>query len=455
MDKLEPRFIAMLQERGIPEPVMLKLAVADCVDVPIYGNIGIDKKDVEAFLLAVIDVDPSQRPADYILKSKFITVWESCWSRIDVENQTTAERQLANLPPQIAPDDYEMAKRAFEASQGFQPGKFPSHLMPSQPFFERIINQVQTFFTFTDLTTVTNACQADSNTLNQMGIEPNGTFKIQKKEFGIPLPASSETLRNRIMVLGNAWVMVQMRFTSNPRISTVTQDMFTRYTNYLLGPQVWGMCAKGTDGRPIASPHITHVLAYDRAIRTLTATTVNAGIDMRTALEKALADDETRRLNFDIPFTHDSTNKMCTSLTAPGLSEIHPYLAVEPRGQKRQAAIDNAADPPHPPAGAGKRGKARKASVQRKNAEIDALKAQLSNRQTDRGTRGNGGGNVKGGGKDRGRGNGNGRGNGGGSQGGSQGQGAGLAGRLGLPAGAKLKTADGKNICAKYSKGVS
>ena len=59
LGKLEPRFIAMLQERGIPEAVMLKLAAAECLDVPIYGNIGIDKKDVEAFLLAAIDVDRS------------------------------------------------------------------------------------------------------------------------------------------------------------------------------------------------------------------------------------------------------------------------------------------------------------------------------------------------------------------------------------------------------------
>ena len=179
-----------------------------------------------------------------------------------------------------------------------------------------------------------------------MGIEPNGTFKIQKKEYGIPLPTTSEALRSRLTVLGNGWVMVQMRFASNPRIATVSQDMFSRYTNYLLGPQVWGMCAKGTDGRPIASPHITHVIAYDRAIRTLAATRVNAGVDMKTAVEKALADDETRRLNFDIPFTHDSTNKICTAFTAPGLSEIHPHLAVDTRGQKRQLAIENVADPP-------------------------------------------------------------------------------------------------------------
>ena len=206
------------------------------------------------------------------------------------------------------------------------------------------------------------------------------------------------------------------------------------------------MCAKGTDGKPIASPHISHVLAYDRAIRTLTASTMNAGHDFRLALENALADDETRRLNFDIPFTHDSSSRMCTSLTAPGLSEIHPHLAVEGRGQKRPAlALLDRADPP--PAPVGKRAKARRSAVQKKNSEIEALKKQLANR-------GNGGG---GGGRDRGngggKGSGKGSGKGAGKGGAPQAQGAGLAGRLGLPPGAKLKSGDDRMICSKYNKG--
>ena len=63
---------------------------------------------------------------------------------------------------------------------------------------------------------------------------------------------------------------------------------------------MWGMCAKGVDGRPIASPHITHVLAYDRAIRTLQAASMNAGLDMQTAPEKGLG----RRRNSQVELRH-------------------------------------------------------------------------------------------------------------------------------------------------------
>ena len=88
---------------------MQKFETAECLEIKVYGNIGTDKKDVESFLTAVIDVDPTQRPADFILRAKLLTVWESCRSRMDVENKANAERQIANPQPQITPDDYEMA----------------------------------------------------------------------------------------------------------------------------------------------------------------------------------------------------------------------------------------------------------------------------------------------------------------------------------------------------------
>ena len=137
------------------------------------------------------------------------------------------------------------------------------------------------------------------------------------------MPTESEPLRNRMSVLADVWAMIPMRFSSNPRLATVSQEMFTRYVGFVLGHQVWGMYAKGTDGRPIASPHISHVLAYVRAICTFTTAAMNAGLDFQWALEKGLADEETRRLSFDIPFTHDSATKMCTALTAAVLTEVH------------------------------------------------------------------------------------------------------------------------------------
>ena len=61
------------------------------------------------------------------------------------------------------------------------------------------------------LTSVTNMAQQDSNTTSAPAFTPEGFFKIQTKEFGIPMPDTSESLRARIMVIGVNSVMIRMR----------------------------------------------------------------------------------------------------------------------------------------------------------------------------------------------------------------------------------------------------
>ena len=119
--KLEPRFLVLLQERGVSEPVMIKIADSGCCEVEVYSNIATPKEKVQDFSKQVIGVDPSANAADFIVRCKLLTVWESCNTRIEVESKSDAERQISNFPPQLIPDDYVAARTAFEASQATSP----------------------------------------------------------------------------------------------------------------------------------------------------------------------------------------------------------------------------------------------------------------------------------------------------------------------------------------------
>ena len=114
LDKLEPCSLALMQERHIPEPIMLKFVAAEILEIAVYGNVGSSKEKGEEFLKLVIDVDPLLRPAEFALKAKLLSIWESCRTRIEVETKTSAERPVDILPPQISPDEYKAAKRSFE-----------------------------------------------------------------------------------------------------------------------------------------------------------------------------------------------------------------------------------------------------------------------------------------------------------------------------------------------------
>ena len=63
------------------------------------------------------------------------------------------------------------------------------------------------------------------------------------------------------------------------------------------------------------------VCNYDMAIRDLQAKLMKGGHDFKSALEKAMADSDTRILYFTTPFSMEANSAACQVLSAPGLSE--------------------------------------------------------------------------------------------------------------------------------------
>ena len=449
LEALEPRFLAILTSAGVPEATMKKLGTDGFDSVAIFGNVASTREKMETFLKDVVGVDPSMRPADYLLLSKMLTAWDACRTRQEVEMKHNAERAISQLAPQISTADYELAIQAFERMEGYEPGKYPRYWIPSQPFWERLVGQTENFFEMTPLTRVTSKGQEDTNQSEFGGVDTaTGLFKVKKQEFAVAYPTCPESLRNRIKVLAVAWMMVQARFPSNPKLATASLMMFQRYVEYLIGSRVWGMVSVGLDNKPISSPCCDHVLAYDAGMRKYAADCMNAGWDIKTAFEKALADAETRQLHFTTPVAIDAGTKKCTDLTAPGLAERFPSLPINspqspraPRGQKRGGDV---LPPPTPSPKARTQAQKRKEQKQKLKAENERLTAQLKSAQkaansgVPRGKGRGGGGGGRGGG------------GGGGSAGGATPKGAGKAN---LPAGAKSKTGDNRMICFNWNLG--
>ena len=87
-----------------------------------------------------------------------------------------------------------------------------------------------------------------------------GTFKPKPKDFDIPLPKDSETLRARLVVLGNVYIFLKMKFPSKAVLRTAEPVLFHHYTEWLLGPEHWGKVTMGADQRPRALPTLEHIL---------------------------------------------------------------------------------------------------------------------------------------------------------------------------------------------------
>ena len=257
-DKLDPRFRSMLVQAKIPEEKIKILADLECDTPALFGGLAGEnqEKDFWQFCKEVLLVDPGARPAEIILRTRLTMLWETCKVRSKVEAQAAAERAVARLPPQITALDHELAKEAFEQMIG---DEWPTHLTPSQPYFERKVHMVEGRYEAESLMTVTNFDQQDANALPSMGVDwtpasSTGTIKLKVHDFAIPMPQDAEELYNRMKVLATATMFCKRRFPNDPKLATASMEMFQRYVDFLKGPRVWGYVSKDANGTPTPVP---------------------------------------------------------------------------------------------------------------------------------------------------------------------------------------------------------
>jgi hypothetical protein len=309
-------------------------------------------------------------------RGRILTVWEACRASAAVELKHQAERSLQALPPQVVQGDFEVAKAALEKLEGYE---LPKHWLPSKAYFERKLSHIETFYQAEPLTTVTNISQADANEQQTLQFESSSaTFKIQKKEFGVPMPRTSEDLRTRFRVMASCWVMAKMRYQANPLLQSVDLDHFTRYVNFLFGPKGWMLVSLGPDRVPISCPTIDHVMAYDAGLRENMAKQLNNGVPFQVALEAALKDPDLRSTYFTTSVGIDAGKPECRALTAPGIGEAYPELGR--RGTKRAGAeiIDGATAGAGAPTAAASVGAVKTATALKRQKKNENKKAKAA-----------------------------------------------------------------------------
>ena len=317
---MDPRLLSALENARVPVEAIQKLATLGVEDIATFAHLAQDETGMASFFKASLEVDVDARPTDFILRSKLLVAWSSSRARCEIEVREQAQRAVQQLPPQLTLGDHETSLRALQVQRG---KALEKHQVPSKPYFERLIGLAETFYVAESLTSVTNMTQADQNQVPTTDMDASGRVyvKLATKEFVVPLPRDPEGLRNRFKVMSAAWNMLRMRFPSNPKLATISPELFDDYADYLMGTKVWGFIAKNGDGIAVSSPAIDHVIGYDKMMRDKVADELNRGVDFKTALESALKDGDIRMLGFLTPFTVDVNDNKCRSITAPGYVE--------------------------------------------------------------------------------------------------------------------------------------
>jgi hypothetical protein len=341
-DALDPQFHAILCQAKVKKEHMVLLGNNDCDSTAVFGHIAKDEEKFALYLKRVLNVDPEARPEDSVPSARLHIAWATCKKRCEVEVEVAAQRAVNRMPVQLAVDDYQSTREAWERSRN----KFlPDHKVPSENYFERKVGEMETCLKPEKLSEVTNKAQeeqqktpnAHPGTYQDFDSAGRGILKTQKKDFYVQLPNDEASLRNRFDVMGAMYEMLKMKFMANPMLASASLQTMKDYVDWLCGENVWGFVVMGPDGKPSTCPHIGIVRNYDQAIRNLQHRLIKAGKPFEEALELAMNDSDTRTLHFTTPFGMEAKTPACMALTAPGLKEVYGAALKQPAQPKRPA----------------------------------------------------------------------------------------------------------------------
>ena len=78
IDKLDPRFRAMLSEAGVPTDEQGKLGTAGCSSAALFGYVAKTEERLEKYIKSVVGLDPENKPEDSIPFARYVLVWGAC-----------------------------------------------------------------------------------------------------------------------------------------------------------------------------------------------------------------------------------------------------------------------------------------------------------------------------------------------------------------------------------------
>ena len=136
----------------------------------------------------------------------------------------------------------------------------------------------------------------------------SGALKVKAgKAKQVPPPKNPEELRQRLKMIGNAWLLAKTRHPNRAWLADLTTHTYVKFADHLLGRRVAQLAAKDKDGEKILTPSWTLILSYEYEVRKQSYELVKEeGKTLAEALEQCCKDAELRDLYLVTPMTLSS-----------------------------------------------------------------------------------------------------------------------------------------------------
>jgi hypothetical protein len=252
-------------------------------------------KDVLGIDLTDTGLTAAQLLAGRLATTQVLAAWVTAQARHAEAEKVTAENRSSRMPMTLPKSTLIAIRQRFTKEFG----KVSDKLWPCSTLLEQRIQEVEEGnLTAQPLTDI--LAEEDGPDENFVMLDSGGAIRTRKAPKAIPLPATTEELRNRIRTLGITYTAACYKHSSRVWLRSTSPALWLEYVEYILGEQVAAYHLDSSGQTVVAS--WTTVLSYELAIRKLMVHRVlYENEDIATALRYACKDLSTKERHFITP----------------------------------------------------------------------------------------------------------------------------------------------------------
>jgi hypothetical protein len=295
----------LLDREGVDIDLQVKLFFIGVSSVKQFAAFAEDKADLRKSLKVNFEVDPDTDIRSRVAIAKVLVAWDAARARAAKIAEAEGDAQARNVPKEVGSSDHHAMRKAFELKYWeVEDGK-----VPGKTYIERKLDEVEKDDLRAEtLTEVISQREDDPDTLKTVW-SIGGELKAVKVGSRASLPTTPEELRQRITLLGTAWIFVASHQTNRVYLEGITPQLFQEYLDYLLGVHVHGLGASDAHGNSIGAPSWDLIISYEHAIRSKSIQLVRKGEVFRKALRLAWEDPVTKERNFTTPLALEAVTR--------------------------------------------------------------------------------------------------------------------------------------------------
>ena len=263
-----------------------------------FANAVRDKEDLAKMLKEHWELDPDRSLNERVQVAAIMCAYGNAATRSQRAAEVEAEYDTKEWTKPIIAGEWQAMKMALEK----RIGKLEDKTMPAKEYVEKKLAELESGeFRAEGLTEVISREEVDPDGMIPVW-DSKGRMTLRRGTTKISEPSNAESLRRRLTILKNCYVMISLRHTNRAEWQGNYAEVIEQYKDYLLGDYCHGLVATDEEGNTIASPPWSLVLKYELAIRKYAAKIMaDEQKSFCIALKTAWRDPTTKERHFTTP----------------------------------------------------------------------------------------------------------------------------------------------------------